>query len=229
MMRGQKMLLHDKVIWEYHAHAEFEQEVQSLIRLNHNLVLKGISELEKSEIDRLCEEAGPAELGGEIECAKSDANDLRRAANSLALVGLITRLQHWIGKLVEEITKENAKDNSLEDNLERLDKELKNLGLAPVPIQFFRDLATVRNSIVHADSQITWFRGSGEKRKQKQVPCTYVDPVLVELTITEAHLEEAIEKSIQQLRWYDERIDELKASKQEVAGSSPALPTTLQG
>jgi hypothetical protein len=210
MTRGSKLFLRGRLIWEYHAsHAEFEKEVQSLIRLSHNLVLKGICDLEKSEIDRLCEEADPAELGSEIECAKSDANDLRRAANSLALVGLVTRFQHWIGKLVDEITKENAKDNPLDKNLRRLNEELKKLGSGPVSIEFFRDLTTVRNSIVHADSQIAW----RYRDEDKQVPAAYVDPILVELTITESHLEEAIEKSIQQIRWYDERIDELKTSQ----------------
>ena len=119
------------------------------------------------------------------------------AETNLALVGLVTRLQHWLSILVEELTKKPARDKSLFKNLAALEEET---GEGPIPISFFQGLCEVRDSIIHADSKTTWTF----QAKEKKVADCYANAG--EVAFTQVHLHEAIAKSIQQVKWYHERI-----------------------
>lgn len=171
MVRLRKLYLDGKLLECPHP---FEDEIDWVVRTNHRLVFESISRIE-----------GEAEPD-EIEDGYS--NELRRAANSLALVGLVTTLHHWISIFVEELTKENATDRSLVRNLKTLDERT---GVSPIPIQFFEELVTVRDSIIHAHSQIQW-----TFRHAREVPQRYADTASGEVQFTEADLNEAIQKSI---------------------------------
>jgi hypothetical protein len=65
----------------------FIEEVEFLVLKNHELVLENIERLEKAEFSRLCSEMpNSPELDSELAYARSMADDLRNAANQLALV-----------------------------------------------------------------------------------------------------------------------------------------------
>jgi hypothetical protein len=84
--------------------------------------------------------------------------DLRRAANNLAAVVLVTRMQHWISKFVKKIPDQPKPPKS--DKTARLVGELlslnKYLGEGSVPVTFFSDLINVRDSVIHGDSRAAW-------------------------------------------------------------------------
>lgn len=180
----------------------FEEELGWLVSTNHRLVMENISRIEE-EADGTADHMDLAEIH-----AYSD--ELRRAANNLALVGLVTRLHHWLSIFVEELTNKNARDNSLVKNLTRLNERI---GEGPISIGFFENLVTVRDSIIHADTKIEWeFSGkkTGKKTgKKRRVVDRYANVSLGEIEFTQAHLQEAIEKSTKQVKWYDERLDAL--------------------
>lgn len=76
-------------------------------------------------------------------------------------------------------------------------------GDGPVSIADFLELETVRDSIIHADSKAEWMRG----KTLRSVAQMYRDSSLTWVNFGEAHLRDAIEKSVKQVKWYDERLD----------------------
>jgi hypothetical protein len=70
-------------------------------------------------------------------------------------------------------------------------------------ISFFEELVTVRDSIVHTDAKTEW-EFSGQKRR---VADKYANAALGEVEFTPTHLQEAIEKSTKQVKWYDAQLD----------------------
>jgi hypothetical protein len=88
--------------------------------------------------------------------------DLRRAANHLAVVGLVTRLEHWIARFVRL---KQLPVSNLCKNLRVLNDSLH--GTGPIPVAFFKDLVTARDSVIHADSKAKWqYKGTREVAKQ---------------------------------------------------------------
>jgi hypothetical protein len=172
----------------------FEEELGWLVSTNHRLVMENVSRIE--------EEAVATADHLDLPEIHAYSDELRRAANSLALVGLVTRLHHWVSLFVEELTNKHARDKGLGTNLKTLNKRT---GEGPIPIGFFQELATVRNSIIHADSKIAWTYNGDEKRVAER----YVNVSLGEIEFTQTHLQEAIEKATKQIKWYDERLDSL--------------------
>jgi len=203
MTRLKRLYLDGKLLDVTHP---FEEEVDCLVRTNHTFVMTNISRLEKENIAMREKATDCPELGSDLAETRAIANDLRRAANALALVGLVTRLNHWVSIFVEEITNETAKNRGLVTNLKRLNDQT---GSGPVSIEFFDNLVTVRDSIVHADSQIEWTH-QGRKR---QVSEQYANTTSGDIEFTETHLQEAMENSIKQVKWYDDRLDTLEAPK----------------
>jgi hypothetical protein len=202
-MRIKKLLINGKLSELPHP---FVEEAEWLVRKNHSLVLESIARLEKHEISKLCKEMADApELASEIAYAESIADDLRDAANQLALVSLVTRLQHWINVLVKDLGKTNG-GTGLVPNLRTLNNSL---GESGVKVDYFADLVTVRDSVIHADSQVEWSYNDTTRR----VPDRYTDTNTGELNFTESHLWEAIEISIKQVKWYDKRLDILESHK----------------
>ncbi len=213
MTRLKKLYLKGKLLDVAHP---FEDELGWLVRTNHRLALESIARLEREEIS----------LGRWDEREiRAHSDELRRAANGLALVGLVTRLHHWVSVFVEQLPNQSAKLEGLPKqrakeegvrvvpllvkNLTALNAELVRTESDPVPIDFFDDLVTVRDSIIHADSKSEWtYRG-----KKKQVAERYVNTASGEVEFTEAHLQEAMEKSVRQVKWYDDQLDALQGAE----------------
>jgi hypothetical protein len=202
-MRIKRLLLGGKVLELPHP---FVEEAEWLVQKNHSLVLESIDRLERNEVSRLCAEMEDTpEVDSEIAYAKSMADDLRNAANQLALVSLVTRLQHWINDLVRELPNA-SRDTGLVPNLRTLNRVL---GESLVKVDYFADLVTLRDSVIHADSQVEWSYNG----KLRRVPDRYIDINSGQVNLSEWHLKEAIEISIKQVNWYDKRLDEWVASR----------------
>lgn len=192
---------------------EFEMEITHLVTQNHALTLDGILQLEEgvvADLSKALEGDDPEILQSQVRHAKTWFDELRRAANHQALVSFVTRLEHWTRKLV--------KRHSLSTNKARppvtRDMEALNslLGIAPIPVGFFEDLVTARDSVIHADSQAQWeYQG-----KIRCIADRYTHDG-GELGFTDEHLTEAIERAITQVKWYDERGTEVSDSSKRPA------------
>jgi hypothetical protein len=178
----------------------FVEEVESLVLMNYNLLRDTISRHADEEIAKV-ETDDPATLGSEIQYWQSVADDLRKDAVHFALVSLVTRFQHSVKELVREVTKSNVKDRVI-GNLKILNHRV---GPGPVETSFFKGLVTVRNSIIHADSKAEWMSG----KELRYVPDCYRAADSEWINFTEVHLTEAVEKSLAQINWYDNRLDDL--------------------
>ena len=131
---------------------------------------------------------------------QSGYDELRKAANRLALVGLVTRLQHWIGRFVKlrNLKTNKTKNSMLVDQLEILNKTL---GCGPVAISFFEDLVNARDSIIHADARAEWKYRNDDKKVSAQFRNSWG-----EVELSEEQLKDAVEKAILQVSWYDEQL-----------------------
>lgn len=205
----------------------FEEDVQFLVKATYELLCENIASKEALEITEAEKIEDSREAGAEIQGAKFDADALRQEARSVAVVTLVTRFQHWLRVFVEDLKKNPA--NGVEKNLETLHKEL-GVEEGPVPAAFFCDLETVRDSIIHADSNVKWMRGP----KQRSVPLKYREVnlkhlsklnlteeqlreirenAMAQINLTDAHIREAMENSIRQIKWYEDRLAELEMSR----------------
>jgi hypothetical protein len=78
-----------------------------------------------------------------------------------------------------------------------------------VPLSFFVDLVSARDSIVHADSQGEWaFQG-----KPRRVATRYRDLLSGELYFSDDDLQQAIENSVRQVKWYDDKLQERSGTR----------------
>jgi hypothetical protein len=116
-------------------------------------------------------------------------------------VGLVTKLQHWIGKLVKQV---GGNPKHLRHDLELLNRELGENG--PVPVEFFKDLVSARDSVIHGDSKATWTDGRTGKPRQiaEHQSFTGARAHLAELELASVQLSEASENAISQVEWYYE-------------------------
>jgi hypothetical protein len=131
-------------------------------------------------------------------------DDLRQAARRLALVALVTRLQHWTERFVAQLKVSTSKgrQSKLARQLETLNNRL---GVGPVPVVFFENIVTVRDSVIHGDSRAEW-----EFDGPRRVADEYRNPS-GDVELTDDQLKESIQKAIQQVKWYDEKMDSLVA------------------
>lgn len=190
-MRLKKLYLGGKLLDLPHP---FEEELDCLVSINHRLLMENISRLEQ--------EATVTGDGFDLIEVRGISDELRRAANNLAVVGLVTRFHHWISLFVEELTQNSVRDEPLVRNLRALEGKT---GEGPISISFFQELVTVRDSIIHADSRTEWVFGN-----KRNVAERYANVSSGEVEFTNEHLKEAIEKSVMQVKWYDERLDLLQ-------------------
>jgi hypothetical protein len=167
----------------------FEVEINVLVKLNHQLTLEGIAKQEEDEIAET-EESLELEdrdlVDSQIRWQQNFYAELRKAANHLAVVGLVTRFQHWIENFVKQsrASPSRAHKCKLRNQLEALNKSL---GVGPVRVAFFEDLVNARDSVIHGDSKAKWeFNGT------REVAAHYRSGSGLE--ITEVQLSEAIEK-----------------------------------
>ena len=203
----------------------FEEDVKFLVKATYELLCENIASKEALEITEAEKIEDSREAGAEIQWVKSNADELSREARSVAVVTLVTRFQHWLRVFVEEMKKKPA--NGVEKNLATLNKAL---GEGPVPVAFFCDLETVRDSIIHGDSNVEWMRG----KEQRSVPLKYREVnlehlskfklteeqlreirgnAMAQINLTDAHIQEAMARSIQQVKWYEDRLAELEMSR----------------
>ena len=183
----------------------FELDISALVATNHQLVIDAIANLEAQEIAQTKEMLGDQEwevVDSTVRFQESFYRSLRRAAHHLALVGLVTRFQHWIDQLAIQSAIRSSRngDSKVIDQLVALNASL---GAGPVPIPFFADSVTARDSIVQADSKAQWQHHG----KLRTVADRYRNGSDLELTDDE--LKEAIAKAIQQVKWYDARVASL--------------------
>jgi hypothetical protein len=122
----------------------------------------------------------------------------------LAVVGLVTRLQHWISRYAREVPSKRKSDKpSLKKDLHFLNQHL---GMGPVLPTFFEELVDVRDSVIHADSKAEWEFPVGKPRRVAQC---YKDSY-GGIKVNDEQVKEAFASSIKQVAWYDEKLSILK-------------------
>jgi len=168
---------------------EFEQELRGLVIINYEFALKGIA---KSEDDSI----SPEDDAGFVSLIVNEHEDLRTAARNLALVGLVTRFQHWIIYLANLCRTEQMHGRSLMKELKDLHDKFPEV---TNELEFFEELVNVRDSIVHADSRADWMH-----QYERHVAPKYRLGDRVEFT--EAHLTQAIQKAIYTIGWYENYV-----------------------
>jgi hypothetical protein len=204
----------------------FEEDVQFLVGATYDLLCENIARREKEAVTEAEKIEVPEEAGAERQWLRSNADELRGEACSIAVVTLVTRFQHWLRVFVRELTEKEPK-NGVEPNLRTLRQKF---GDGPVPAEFFLDLETVRDSIIHGDSNVEWMRGN----EQRSVPLKYREislehmskynlsedqlreireNAIAQINLTDAHIQEAIVKSIEQIKWYEDRLAEREMVK----------------
>lgn len=181
---------------------EFEIDLHCVVVVNHRFTLEAIERSEDEELTSIQEgfefENHDAMIST-MAYQQAFYDDLRQAARRLALVALVTRLQHWIERFVAQLKVSTSKgrQSRLAKQLEALNSRL---GAGPVPVRFFEDIATVRDSIVHGDSRAEWqFHGF------RRVADEYKNPS-GDVELTDDQLKESIQKAVQQVKWYDEKM-----------------------
>jgi hypothetical protein len=183
----------------------FEIELNVLVKVNHRLTIEGIARLESEEIAKIRKDLEREDrelVDGHIRFREAYSDEMRRAAHLLALVGLVTRFQHRIKKWLKDgkITVSKGRESSLIKRLRALNDALGDPG--PVPVQYFEDLLTARDSAIHGDSQAYWRDDRSDE--MREVATHYRNGS--ELEVSEEHLSEAFAKTIAQVKWYDERL-----------------------
>jgi hypothetical protein len=182
---------------------EFEIDLNCVVVANHALTLEGIDRSENEELAKI--EEGFAHE--DFETVRSITlhlqnfyEDIGQAARRLALVGLVTRLQHWIGRFAKQTKAKpyKAKQTGLANQIAALNKIL---GSGPIPEIFFEDLATARDSIIHADSKAEWKHNGSLRKVADHYRNAYED-----VDLSEEQLKDAIQKATQQVKWYDEKM-----------------------
>ena len=175
----------------------FEIDLHILVRQNHQLLMEKIDQDEDQELAKL-DSIEPHEARHSMELSLLNSyDDLRRAAQNLTIVALVTRLSVWIDRFSKKITR-GKPQNGLWLQLPELENVL---GTGPTPIQFFLDLVTVRDSVIHNNSESKWEHNG----KARIVAPQYVNSYGV-VELSQDQVEEAIKKCIGQVKWYDERI-----------------------
>lgn len=183
---------------------EAEDEVRLLVTENHRITMRGIQQSEHEMVRYLRKVLAQEDkeiIASEVSRAQFYYEDLRRAANHMALVSLVTRLEHWTRKFVKQLPPNTELTaNKRKPYIVRAMEALNtHLGRPPVDVQFFEDLVTARNAVVHHDSTTEWdFNG------RRSVAARYND--CGDLNFTNDHLTEATKKVTAQVKWYDEQL-----------------------
>jgi len=176
---------------------EFEVDLRCLVTINHKITMDGIEREENEAISSL--ESSPDFddlIQSEIRHQRIFYDGLRIAARLLTVVALVTRLHHWAIAYAKRL------DTAREPG--GLEKELSCLtckfGQGRIGMKFFLDLAEIRNSVIHQDSQPKW-----EYKGHHSVALCYA-PTGWRLEFSEEQLADAIEKAILQVTWFDKKL-----------------------
>jgi hypothetical protein len=184
---------------EYETPHEFEIDVRRTVLINHELLLEGITRAEAEELTKL-DDLTEENRRGIATWIESKHDEFRRAANNLALVGLVTRFHHWLTYLANLVREDGDKSfhQSVIQELTFLDSQFKN---APIKQSDFKRLVDVRDSIIHANSKASWKHG---------VRTRQIDPKfthLGEVNFTEADLNEAFKNALSAVGWYEHQVE----------------------
>jgi hypothetical protein len=187
---------------------EFEVDLNCLVATNHRLTLDAITRAEDEEMGNW--QKALAQQDREVASSvlhreRGVFDDLRKAANHLALVGIVTRLQHWVGRLVDDRgpkTKKKKRRNRDSILISQLRILNETLGDGPVQLTDFEKLVDVRDSIIHGDAQTEWT--DGRVKRKRKVAEEYCNGCRVE--VSENQVKEAVEKAIRQVEWYDQKL-----------------------
>ncbi len=188
---------------------EFAVDLNCVVVANHRFALVGIARAEDEDIGNWQEALAleDNEVASSVIChVRNGYDELRKAANRLALVGVITRLQHWVARFVKQ---RNLKAGRAHESLliNQLDVLNKCLGDGPVPLSYFEDMVNVRDSIIHADSRADWDYRAVSRRVADQHR-----NASGEVEFSEEQLKDAIGQAIKQITWYDEKLHPQKAA-----------------
>lgn len=194
---------------------DFVIELNYLVVLNHRFTLDAIKREEERELKDTFRAGSDPEYAESMQRdLERFYDDLRKAANSQAIVTVVTRFQHWISRLVKSIPGSPPKPkrskkvpgSSTVPMDSRVVCELKHLnaylGEGPVPTEFFAELVNVRDSVVHGDSWARWLDGKSKPRRVADCYATASGRT----EIDDAQLTEAISKVTEQVEWYDAEI-----------------------
>ena len=189
---------------EYEAPHEFEADVQNVVLINHKLVLEGIDRAEAQEVAKL--DLTNENQRGVATWIERQHDEFRKAANNLALVGLVARFHHWLIHLANRLRddKNRTFDRNVVQELGFLDSMFRD---APKRQPVFAKLVDVRDSIIHADSKESWAY-NGHPRQ--------IDPRFVhlgEVNFTETNIKEAFEHMLLVIVWYEDKVEKWERAK----------------
>jgi hypothetical protein len=187
---------------------DFEIDLHMLVTANHEFTIAAIDREEDEELSKIDGEFHLESheviysIKGQLQ---NTYDDFRRAARLLALVGLVTRLQHWISRFAQRrnltsVKQSKPREPTLVTQLNALNRDL---GDGPVSVDFFEKIVTLRDSVIHGDSQMEW---GGRKVAEEYRSAQGAD-------LSEEQLKEAIQKAIAQVKYYDEKIQARTSAK----------------
>ena len=179
----------------------FEIDLNCLVIINHKYTLDGLERDENRTMraaESLGDEGDPEMVSSILDAERRPFDEFRIAARNLAMVALVTRFHHWVSAYARRIDPLRKRGISLKEELNFLKG---NIGEGPENASYFLALAEVRNSVIHGDSQRTWeYNG-----KTREVELRYArTPYQVE--VSEPDLTEAIQKTVTQINWYDQKL-----------------------
>jgi hypothetical protein len=195
------------VEYEFEEHEvphEFEIDVRRVVLINHELLLQGIDRAEDEEVEKF--DMSKEDERSLVGWIGRQHDEFRIAANNLALVGLITRFNHWLTHLANRIRddKDKSFDRSIAKELKFLNGEFKGTPIKPT---VFKELVDVRDSIIHADSKASWTY-NGDPR---QVAPRFTH--LGEVRFTEADLHEAFQNALLAVTWYEHQVEQWESAE----------------
>jgi hypothetical protein len=205
----------------------FEEDVERLVRANHELLCKSISRVEQEQLSEAAKAEDPYEAGAEIEYLRSSADELRRDARSLALVSLVTRFQHWLRIFAEELTNRPAATFGVVKNMQTFEERARRGSCISRFLRRFRNSARLdhsrrlerrvdaRQRAKARPAEIQ--RGQLESLKKLDLPEQSLQEIresaMSRINLTEQHLQEAMTKAIEQVTWYEDRLAQLEMSR----------------
>jgi len=176
----------------------FGSELYALVFVHHRLALEGLDRWEQDERNLIDEDDEDENESAQLRIDEH-YDELEGASHNLALVGLVTRLHHWIAGFAAKIGKEKARETGLVKNLRFLNEKL---GDCPVSISFFEGIVAVRDSIIHADSQAQWVYNE----TKRSIPAEYAGAGSERVHLVADHLHEAADNSIRLIKWYEDQM-----------------------
>ena len=132
---------------------DFQADLRRLVIANHKFTMEGIARDEAEGMADAKAQLDWETQSGVLSAYQNYYDDLKVAARNLAIVGLVTRLQHWASFYARRIDKKRERGLPLDTEFGFLNSHL---GDGPTPISYFSELAEVRHSVIHADSLPQW-------------------------------------------------------------------------